>query len=64
MGNRSEPLIYRDLLIVASQALQAGVVAYDKVTGDLKWQTAPLTPGVTSQTSPLSSGPRTSLPPW
>ena len=55
-GIVQNPLIYRDLLIVASQAPQAGVVAYDKATGDIKWKTAPLTPGVTSQTSPLSSG--------
>lgn len=33
------PLIYGDLLVVASQAPQAGVVAYDKLTGNLKWKT-------------------------
>lgn len=33
------PLIYGDLLITASQAPQAGVVAYDKHTGALVWQT-------------------------
>jgi outer membrane protein assembly factor BamB len=33
------PLIYGDLLIVASQAPEAGVVAYDKFTGILKWKT-------------------------
>ena len=55
-GIVQNPLIYRDLLIVASQAPQAGVVAYDKATGDIKWKTAPLTPGATSQTSPLNSG--------
>lgn len=36
------PLIYGDLLIVASQAPKAGVVAYEKVTGDVKWTTPPL----------------------
>ncbi|MBN2588948.1 MAG: PQQ-like beta-propeller repeat protein [Sedimentisphaerales bacterium] len=36
------PLIYNDLLIVASQAPEAGVVAYDKLTGDVKWKTANL----------------------
>ncbi|MEW4489501.1 PQQ-binding-like beta-propeller repeat protein [Thalassoglobus sp. JC818] len=36
------PLVYRDLLIVASQAPQAGVVAYDKMTGDVKWKTPSL----------------------
>ena len=40
------PLIYRDLVIVASQAPQAGVVAYDKLTGNLKWKTDPLSGGV------------------
>jgi len=33
------PLAYGDLLIVASQAAEAGVVAYDKLTGDVKWKT-------------------------
>jgi len=33
------PLLYGDLLIVASQAPEAGVVAYDKLTGDVKWKT-------------------------
>jgi outer membrane protein assembly factor BamB len=33
------PLVYGDLLIVASQAPKAGVVAYDKLTGDVKWKT-------------------------
>jgi hypothetical protein len=33
------PLVYGDLLIVASQAPEAGVVAYDKLTGDMKWKT-------------------------
>lgn len=33
------PLVYGDLLIVASQAPQAGVVAYQKLTGNVKWKT-------------------------
>ena len=33
------PLVYGDLLIVASQAPEAGVVAYDKLKGDVKWKT-------------------------
>jgi len=33
------PLIYGDLLILASQAPQAGVVAYEKLTGNVKWKT-------------------------
>jgi outer membrane protein assembly factor BamB len=31
------PLVYGNLLILASQAPQAGVVAYDKLTGNVKW---------------------------
>ncbi len=33
------PLIYGDLLIIASQAPEAGVVAYNKLTGDVAWKT-------------------------
>ena len=36
------PLVYGDLLILASQAPEAGVVAYDKLTGDVKWKTSNL----------------------
>lgn len=36
------PLIYGDLLILASQAPQAGVVAYEKLTGKVKWATPSL----------------------
>lgn len=38
------PLIYEDLVIVASQAPKAGVVAYDKVSGNVKWTTQPIGP--------------------
>ena len=38
------PLVYDDLLIVASQAPQAGVVAYEKLTGNVKWTTPSLGP--------------------
>ena len=31
------PLIYGDLLILASQTAKAGVVAYDKLSGEVKW---------------------------
>lgn len=44
------PLVYGDLLIVASQAPQAGVVAYEKITGTVKWKTPPL--GLISYASP------------
>ncbi|KPK87291.1 MAG: hypothetical protein AMS27_03070 [Bacteroides sp. SM23_62_1] len=33
------PLIYGDLLIILSQAPEAGVVAYDKLTGNVVWKT-------------------------
>ena len=44
------PLIYGNLVIVAPQTAQAGVVAYDKLTGELKWKSAPLSglPGYVS----------------
>ena len=32
------PLIYGDLLIIASQAPEAGVVAYNKLTGNIAWK--------------------------
>ena len=44
------PLVYGDLLILASQAPQAGVVAYDKLTGKVKWTTPSL--GETGYVSP------------
>jgi outer membrane protein assembly factor BamB len=54
-GIVQNPLIYGNLLILASQAPQAGVVAYDKATGDIKWKTDPLTSGA-AQSSPLNAG--------
>jgi outer membrane protein assembly factor BamB len=33
------PLVYGDMLLVASMAPQAGVVAYNKLTGDIVWKT-------------------------
>jgi outer membrane protein assembly factor BamB len=36
------PVIYGDLLILASQAPKAGVVAYEKLTGKVKWTTPSL----------------------
>ena len=38
------PTVYGDLLIIASQAPQAGVVAYEKLTGKVKWATPSLGP--------------------
>ncbi len=45
-GLTQNPLIYRNLVILASQTSQAGVVAYDKLTGDLKWKSPALSGGV------------------
>lgn len=36
------PLVYGDMVLVASQAPQAGVVAYNKLTGAVKWKTPSL----------------------
>ena len=44
------PLVYGDLLIVASQAPEAGLVAYEKATGNVKWKTPSL--GLISYASP------------
>ncbi len=46
------PLIYQDMVIVASQAPGAGVVAFDKQKGDLIWKTSAL-PGVPGYVSPM-----------
>ena len=45
------PLIYGSLVIVAPQTPQTGVVAFDKLTGELKWKSAPLS-GVVGYVSP------------
>ena len=44
------PLIYGDLLIIASQTPEVGVVAYDKNTEEVKWKTPSL--GQTGYVSP------------
>lgn len=56
-GIVQNPLIYRDLLIVASQAPGAGVVAYDKATGDLKWKSEPLAGGAGYDTPSVIKAP-------
>jgi outer membrane protein assembly factor BamB len=38
-GISQNPLIYGDMLIISSQAPQAGVVAYNKLTGGVIWKT-------------------------
>jgi outer membrane protein assembly factor BamB len=42
-GVSQSPLIYKGLVIVAPSGSGAGVVAYDKITGELKWKSRPLT---------------------
>ncbi|MGD9158506.1 MAG: PQQ-like beta-propeller repeat protein [Desulfobacteraceae bacterium] len=46
------PLIYKNMVIVASQTPGAGVVAFDKQKGDVIWKTPGL-PGVPGYVSPL-----------
>ena len=50
-GITQNPLIYGDLLIVSSQAPQAGIVAYNKNSGSVAWKTARLA-GDVSYASP------------
>ncbi|MFC1560902.1 PQQ-binding-like beta-propeller repeat protein [Candidatus Latescibacterota bacterium] len=50
-GIAQNPLIYGDLLIVASQSKKAGVVAYDKRTGSVQWA-SPALPGSEGYVSP------------
>ena len=45
------PLVYGTLLIVAPQAPQTTVVAYDKLTGELKWK-SPVLSGAAGYVSP------------
>lgn len=41
-GVSQAPLIYNDLVIVAPQGMKSGVVAYQKTTGELVWNSPPL----------------------
>jgi len=50
-GISQNPLIYGELLILASQTEKAGVVAYDKLTGALHWASPDL-PGKPGYVSP------------
>ncbi|MDH4240398.1 MAG: PQQ-like beta-propeller repeat protein, partial [Phycisphaerae bacterium] len=50
-GICQNPLIYKDLLILASQTEKAGVVAYDKTTGKVKWS-SPALPGRVGYVTP------------
>jgi len=44
-GITQNPLVYRNLVIAASQTAQAGVLAFDKLTGELKWKSPALAGG-------------------
>jgi len=50
-GIVQSPLIYQNMVIVASQTEKVGLVAYDKQTGNIIWKTAKL-PGVAGYASP------------
>jgi len=45
------PLVYKDMVIVASQSREAGIVAYDKQNGNIIWKTSRL-PGSAGYVSP------------
>ena len=45
------PLVYRNMVIVASQTEDAGIAAYDRETGNIIWKT-PKLPGGTGYVSP------------
>lgn len=50
-GITQHPLIYEDTVILASQTKKAGLVAYDKATGEVKWS-SPVLPGLVGYVSP------------
>ncbi len=45
------PLIYKNMVIIASQTQEAGIIAYDKVSGEIIWKT-PALPGSPGYVSP------------
>jgi len=51
-GITQNPLIYKDMLIIASQTKEAGIVAYDKTNGRVIWKSDPL-PGLVSYVTPV-----------
>ncbi len=50
-GITQHPLIYENTVILASQTKKAGLVAYDKATGKVKWF-SPALPGLVGYVSP------------
>ncbi len=51
-GICQNPLIYGDMLILASQTKKAGIVAYDKTNGQIRWVSQAL-PGLVSYVTPV-----------
>jgi len=51
-GICQNPLIHGDLLILAAQTPKAGIVAYDKATGRVRW-TSPALPGMVGYVTPV-----------
>jgi outer membrane protein assembly factor BamB len=51
-GVSQSPLIYNDMVIVAPQTNETGVVAFDKLTGEIIWKSRPLT-GYNFHVSPI-----------
>jgi len=51
-GVSQSPLIYDELVIVAPQGKEAGVVAFDKLTGEVVWESRPLS-GYNFHVSPI-----------
>ena len=41
-GVSQSPLLYKDMVIVAPQSAKAGIVALDKATGKIRWQSPPV----------------------
>lgn len=54
-GVSQAPLIYENLVIVAPDGNKAGVVAYEKTTGELVWKTRPLSGHPTHVSPTLAS---------
>ena len=50
-GISQNPLIYGDMLILASQTEEAGIVAYDKISGSVRWASEAL-PGRAGYVTP------------
>jgi len=54
-GVSQSPLIFKDLVIVVPHGQNAGVAAYEKITGELVWQTRPLSGHPTHVSPTLAS---------